>query len=333
MRWIEHVWYGRRPLAALALLPFSGLFCAGVMLRRALYRRGVLRRHRLDVPVVVVGNLAVGGTGKTPLVAELARLFSNAGWRPGLVARGYGGRARHWPQQVRPDSDPAAVGDEAVLLAGLTGCPMAVGPDRAAAARSLLEHTDVNLILSDDGLQHLALERDLEIVVIDGVRRHGNRLCLPAGPLREPLSRLRSVDLVVCHGPPGPGEYTLKSRVRTARPLAGGEPRPLEAFRGRRVHVVAGIGHPERFFGMLGRLGIDVVPHPFPDHHAFEPRDLAFDRDGLPVLMTSKDAVKCRRFADARMWEVPLEVELDPRLPERLFSLLPPPGSRETPIP
>jgi len=178
VRGIEAVWYGRRPLAVLGLLPLSALFCAGVALRRACYRWGLLRRHRLGVPVVVVGNLVVGGTGKTPLVAELARLFAQAGWRPGLVSRGYGGRARHWPQQVRPDSDPAAVGDEAVLLARLTGCPMAVGPDRVAAARSLLEHTDVNLILADDGLQHLALERDLEIVVIDGVRRHGNRLCL-----------------------------------------------------------------------------------------------------------------------------------------------------------
>ncbi len=325
MRWIEHVWYGRRPLAVLALLPFSGLFCAGVALRRTLYRWGLLRRYRLGVPVVVVGNLAVGGTGKTPLVGELARLCSKAGWRPGLVSRGYGGRARRWPQQVRPDSDPATVGDEAVLLARLTGCPMAVGPDRVAAARSLLEHTDVNLILSDDGLQHLALERDIEIVVIDGVRRHGNGLCLPAGPLREPLSRLRNVDLVVCHGPPGPGEYTLKSRVRTALPLVGGESLALEAFRGRRVHAVAGIGHPDRFFGMLERLGIEVVPHPFPDHHPYAPEELTFGQDGLPVLMTSKDAVKCRRFADARMWEVPLEVELDPRLPERLFSLLPSP--------
>ncbi|RMG28219.1 MAG: tetraacyldisaccharide 4'-kinase [Gammaproteobacteria bacterium] len=326
MNGLDRLWYGRRPLAVLALLPLTALYCTLVTVRRFLYRRGLLRRHRLPVPVVVVGNLAVGGTGKTPLVAALARQLREAGWQPGLVARGYGGRARQWPQQVRPDSDPAVVGDEAVLLARLTGCPMAVGPDRVAAAQALVEHAGVDLVLSDDGLQHLALARDVEIVVVDGIRRHGNRLCLPAGPLREPLRRLRDVDLVVCNGPPGPGEVPMHTRIREAVPLTGGPARPLADFRGRRVHAVAGIGHPERFFGLLRRMGIEVLPHPFPDHHPYRPGDLAFEPPDLPVFMTAKDAVKCRRFAEERMWEIPLEVELDPRILETVRARLPAPS-------
>ncbi|WJW76781.1 tetraacyldisaccharide 4'-kinase [Thiohalobacter sp. IOR34] len=322
LRHLPELWYRRHPLLVL-LLPLSLLYCGLVLLRRQAYRLGLLRTRRLAVPVIVVGNISVGGTGKTPLVAWLAERLAAAGYRPGLVARGYGGRARSWPQQVRPDSDPAAVGDEPVLLARLSGRPMAVGPDRVAAAEALLAHSDCDLIISDDGLQHYRLARDIEIAVIDGVRRLGNGLCLPAGPLREPPSRLQTVDFKVCNGVAGPGEYAMRLSIRKARRLNdAADERPLAAFRGSPVHALAGIGHPQRFFEALRRQGLEIIPHSFPDHHAFQAADLAFAADGRPVLMTEKDAVKCQRLGLDNLWLVPLEVQLDARFEAELLERL-----------
>lgn len=315
----DDIWYGRSPWI-LPLLPLAGIYCAVVGVRRLAYRWKLLRMQRLPVPVIVVGNLTVGGTGKTPLIAWLAEFLRVQGFRPGLVARGYGGTARHWPQQVRADSDPRAVGDEPVLLTRLTGCPMAVAPDRVAAAQALLEHSRCDVILSDDGLQHYALGRDLEIAVIDGVRRFGNRWCLPAGPLREPVSRLASVDLVVSNGLAGSNEFAMAVQVGDAVNLLTGERCPLEAFRGQRIRAIAGIGRPERFFEALRRQGLDVEGHVFPDHHAYRPEDLAF-ADGA-LLMTEKDAVKCRRFAQAHYWAVTTRTVLPAAFGERVLEIL-----------
>jgi tetraacyldisaccharide 4'-kinase len=314
-------WYRRSPWLLL-LAPLSLLFRLAVLCRLLMYRAGLLASHRLPVPVIVVGNLAVGGTGKTPLVGWLAEHATRAGRQPGIVARGYGGDAVHWPQQVRPDSDPAVVGDEAVLLAGKTGCPMAVGPDRVAAARALLEHSQCDMVLSDDGLQHYALQRDIEIAVIDGVRRFGNGLCLPAGPLREPVKRLARVDLVVVNGLGNRGEYPMTMRLTRVRSLNDpGEERELRSLHGTSVHAVAGIGNPGRFFSALREAGLRVEEHAFPDHHVFVPKDLQFG-DDRPVVMTEKDAVKCRDLVVDNCWFAPVTIDLPQEFSDRFDELL-----------
>ncbi len=321
MKRLDYYWYTRSPWLVL-LTPLSLLYRVGVWLRRHAYRSGILSSYRLARPVIVVGNLTAGGTGKTPLVAWLAGYLRQKGLRPGIVARGYGGKARSWPQQVRADSDPGIVGDEAVMLAGMTGCPMAVAPDRVAAARELLDHSDCNVIISDDGLQHYALQRDLEIAVIDGVRRFGIGFLLPAGPLREPLRRLREVDLVVVNGLAGGGEYPMRMLAGKARGLREPELlRLLTDFRGKSVHAVAGIGNPARFFQTLQQHGMRVAEHVFPDHHRFQADDIRFG-DDRPVFMTEKDAVKCRQFASGNEWVVPVRAEMSKEFCKRLDELL-----------
>ena len=295
---------------ALVLWPLSLLFGLVAGIRRLAYRVGLLRVHRVGRPVIVIGNITVGGTGKTPLVSWAARHLQRMGLRPGVVSRGYGGTATTWPQQVRADSDPRVVGDEAVLVARHAGCPVAVGPDRVAAARALLTHQSCDILLSDDGLQHYALGRDLEIAVLDGVRRLGNGMRLPAGPLREGPRRLRSVDMVVVNGQGMAGEFSARLRPGAAVNLVTGERRALRAFRGIPVHAVAGIGHPARFFDMLGHAGLEVMTQPFGDHHRFAQKDVSFC-DGAPVLMTEKDAVKCEGFAETNHWSVPVELQPD----------------------
>jgi len=312
----DFFWKPRHPVALL-LWPLSLLFGVVSAIRRFAYRAGVLTVHRIGVPVVVVGNISVGGTGKTPLVVWLANHLQRNGLRPGIVTRGYGGRARNWPQQVRGDSDAAVVGDEAVLLARRTGCPVSAGPDRVATARALLQYHDCDLIISDDGLQHYALGRDLEIAVIDGTRRLGNRFLLPAGPLRERAGRLATVDLVLVNGPGGRGEHSSRVRAEQVIGLRTAERRLLRDFDGIRVHGVAGVGNPDRFFRLLAEAGLDVVPHPFPDHHRFVSDDLAFDDDD-PVLMTEKDAVKCEPFARAHHWYVTIGLQPEAAFIHRL---------------
>lgn len=321
MKRLEYCWYTRRPWLIL-LTPVSFIYCLGMRLRWLCYRAGLLSCERLPVPVVVVGNLTVGGTGKTPLVGWLARHLQQAGYRPGIVARGYRGKARHWPQQVRADSDPVMVGDEAVMLAGMSNCPMAVGPQRVQAAQALLEHSGCDVIISDDGLQHYALQRDIEIAVIDGVRRLGNGFCLPAGPLREPASRLRRVDLLVVNGLGNHGEYPMRMRTPHALRLNNeNDVRELADFRGQQVHAVAGIGNPERFFGALRQAGMHVAEHVFPNHHGYTSRDVDFD-DDLPVLMTAKDAVKCRGFRLQNAWYVPVTIDMGADFSARVLELL-----------
>lgn len=317
--WLDAA-YSKHP-ALWLLRPLSLIYAAVVQLRRWMYRHAWLRVVRLPVPVVVVGNVTLGGTGKTPLCVYLATLLSRQGWRVGIVSRGYGGQARQWPQQVRADSDPAVVGDEAVLLARRTGLPMAVGRDRVAAAEALIAAHACDLILADDGLQHYRLGRDIEIAVIDGVRRLGNRVCLPAGPLREPASRLLTVDFKVAQGAAGRGEFSMHYRPLPLCSLLSDQSLSLESLRGLKVHAVAGTGHPERFFTLLRSLGAECIPHAFPDHYTFVATDLAF-ADPHPVVMTEKDAVKCVRFANARMWYLPIQAVLPELFAERVIQRL-----------
>lgn len=309
----------RGGLPALLLAPLGWLMAVLVLLRRRLYRHGLRRSQRLPVPVIVVGNIFVGGTGKTPLVIWLCQRLQAQGYRPGIVLRGYGGRASSWPQQVQADSDPEQVGDEAVLLARQTGVPVAAGPQRAAAASLLLE-AGCDVIISDDGLQHYALARDAEIAVIDAGRGLGNGRCLPAGPLREPRSRLASVDLVVANGAPSAlTPYFFQLVAEPLQPLssAAGSAAPA----GGRVHAVAGIGNPQRFFDQLRRLGFDPIEHPFPDHHRYRAEELSFG-DDLPILMTAKDAVKLSGLASARCWVLPVRAEPDVATCNALDALL-----------
>lgn len=317
---LNEIWASRHSVA-IALLPLSWLFCGIVWLRRRYYRLRNRFQRRLPVPVIVVGNLTVGGTGKTPLVIWLATYLRSHGYRPGIVSRGYGGKARHWPQFVTADSDPRLVGDEPVLIAARSDCPVVAAPDRAQAARALHEKFDGNVIVSDDGLQHYGLMRDIEIAVIDGARRFGNGWCLPAGPLREPVTRLREVDYVITNGIAAAGKYAMRLNGETAVGLRDPyERRPLATFRGQTVHAVAGIGHPDRFFGLLKFHGLEIEAHPFPDHHVYTPDDLAFDR--RPILMTEKDAVKCKAFAQRNHWSVPVTAVPDAVFADRLLEQL-----------
>jgi tetraacyldisaccharide 4'-kinase len=315
---LTETWYRPSPVTAL-LIPFAWLYCLLAVLRRGLYRAGIFRRARARVPVIVVGNITVGGSGKTPLVIWLARELRARGYRPGVITRGYGGSAAAWPQVVAPDSDPAGVGDEPVLIARHAGCPVAADPDRVRAARQI-EALGCDVILSDDGLQHYRLARDIEIAVIDGARRFGNGRCLPAGPLREPAGRLKSVHLVITQGDAGEGEHRFDLVETGYRAVAGGEPKPVDFFRGRKAHAVAGIGNPGRFFAHLRRLGVDVIAHPFPDHHAFRAADVRFG-DDLPVIMTEKDAVKCRSFSGP-LWYLTVEARPEAALAPALAARL-----------
>ena len=313
------LWYGPRHPLTVALAPLGWIYCGVARLRRHGYRRGWFAVRRPGVPVVVVGNLTVGGTGKTPLVLQIAELALARGWHPAILLRGYGGRARDWPRQVAADADPAAVGDEAVLLARRGLCPVVAGPDRGAAAELAVDRLGCDLILCDDGLQHYRLARDLEIAVVDGVRGLGNGRCLPAGPLREPAARLASVDLVIANGGSGPG-HRFELVPGAAWSLADPRRRrPLGQFSGERVTAVAGIGNPGRFFAMLRGLGIAVTERPYPDHHPYSAADAAGWGAG-PVLMTEKDAVKCTAFAGPDHWVCPVEARPDPGFVTAVFA-------------
>lgn len=319
------VFWARRGPRACLLLPLAWVFGALARLRR---RR--LQPQRVAVPVIVVGNIAVGGSGKTPVVEWLIRTLRAAGYRPGVISRGHGGQVAD-VAEVRADGDPQRFGDEPVLLARQCGCPLVVGRDRAAAARELLRlHPDCDVIVADDGMQHYRLARDVEIAVVDEATL-GNRFLLPAGPLREPLRRLAEVDLVIAHGPlsaavrahtGGVALYPMRlegSELRNVRDPA--QRCALTALAGKRVHAVAGIGRPQRFFDHLTAFGIEVLAHPFPDHHPFAAHDLEFGEQ-LPILMTSKDAVKCRAFAAAECWELPVQAHLGSGAAERILEKL-----------
>ncbi len=320
-RWITDVWYEDHFIGAL-LMPLGFLFSDVVKFRKFLYRIGVLKRHKLSVPVVVVGNITVGGTGKTPLTIWLANLLQASGFKPGIISRGYGGKAEDWPQRVTPDSDPHFIGDEALLMAKQTGCPIAVGPIRAAAAQLLIAEAGCDLIISDDGLQHYALHRDIEIAVVDGERRFGNGYCLPAGPLREPIERLNSVDFVIVNGDAyEENELAMRLVGDELVNCSTGTLKNLSDFKDVECHALAGIGNPKRFFKVLESAGIPCKAHSFPDHHQYQSNEIVFG-DDKPVLMTEKDAVKCMGFAGAQHWYLPVKVVPDSSFSEQFLNLL-----------
>ena len=325
------LWY-EQPSRFSPLQPISWLYGAVTSVRRTAYRQGWLRSQRIAKPVIVIGNLTVGGTGKTPLTIWLAAHLRQRGIEVGLVSRGYG--RRDGGLRVVTSSSPwQEVGDEPLILNRRSGCTTIVANDRVAGARELSDRGS-QVILSDDGLQHLSMARDCEIIVIDSVRGFGNGRVLPAGPLREHPSRVRAADAVVVNGgadgepvrgvPPELATAALRMRLvaTEARQVAGaGQAKPLEAFRGRPVHAVAGIGNPQRFFSDLRGHGLDIIEHPFPDHHALSAADLDFG-DGLAVLMTEKDAVKCRSVAGPRLWYVPVEAALSEADARKLLELV-----------
>lgn len=321
MRAIERHWQSRNFLSNL-LAPLGALYCGVASLRRLAYQRRWLQVQALPVPVVVVGNLTVGGTGKTPLVIWLCELLRRDGYRPGVVSRGYGGNSRLWPLDVTAATDPVAAGDEPVMIAEATGCPVVAGPDRVAAARAIIAKHRVNIVVSDDGLQHYRLGRDIEICVVDGARRFGNGRCLPAGPLREPVTRLKHADLIVTNGNAQAGEYGMRMVVRSLRHLPSGKRKPVGEFpRDAPIHAVAGTGNPSRFFALLREQGFRIEEHAFPDHHRFRPRDLEFSGEA-PIVMTTKDAVKCRAFATGRHWALEVSAEPAPEFAKRLLRLI-----------
>ena len=311
-------WFdGRTPPWHARLL--AGAYAAAVAVRAALYRRGLLRSAHPGRPVLVVGNLIAGGSGKTPLTIAIVDRLLAEGFKPGVASRGYGREQPDTARWVEAGTDTALGGDEPVLIARRTGVPVRVDRDRVAAARALID-AGCDIVVCDDGLQHYRLLRDVEIEVIDGRRRYGNGRSIPAGPLREPVARGASCDFRVVNlgatravetAPDacGFGEWPMRLAVDDARALLGARAMPLSAFAGRRVHAVAGIGDPERFFETLRGAGIGVVPHAFADHHRYVAEDLRFGSD-LPVLMTEKDAVKCTGFAGDDHYAVAVRAEL-----------------------
>lgn len=309
---MEAHWY-RSSLdsVAILLLPFSWIFSRLVAFRRYLYRIGFKKTTFLSVPVIVVGNITVGGTGKTPFVLWLAEFLKENNFKPGIVSRGVGGQQKLAPRFVEKNSDPALVGDEAILLAK-SGCPVVIGIDRVAAARELVAKKNCDVIISDDGLQHYRLGRAVEIAMIDGDRGLGNQQLLPAGPLREKPARLKEVDFVI--------EQVSEKRDSNYWPVwlekndlvavsNSLQKKSLSDFKNQSVHAVAAIGNPDRFFNFLREQGLNVIPHVFPDHYLYQAADLNFS-DSFPIIMTEKDAVKCEQFSDERFWYLPVKMKV-----------------------
>jgi tetraacyldisaccharide 4'-kinase len=318
--WLDKFWYGGVS-PPWWMKPLSAAYAAISGIRRLAYSRHLARSARLPCPVIVVGNLSVGGTGKTPLVCWLAGQLVELGFRPGVVSRGYGGSSRA-ARLVQAADDSNKVGDEAILLARRSRVPVATGRNRPAAAR-LLINAGCDVIVSDDGLQHYALQRDCEIIVIDGDRRFGNGRLLPAGPLRETPARLERADAIVTNGGDGGSDGAMRMRLLATGAIAMkyGTPKPLREFSGQPVHAIAAIGNPQRFFTMLRAVGISVIEHALPDHAKLGIDDISF-ADDLPVLMTEKDAVKCRDIAGPHHWYVPVSVAFAAGDAERLRGIV-----------
>ncbi|MCD6040041.1 MAG: lpxK [Gammaproteobacteria bacterium] len=321
---LQHHWY-RRSLSWLTffLLPFSYIFRFIVILRLFLYKHTILKIIHFPVPIIVIGNLTVGGTGKTPLVICLAHFLKAQGWRPGIVSRGSGGKKQVVPLWVDAQAEPVRVGDEALLLARHSTCPVVICIDRVAAVKELLNKTNCDVVLADDGLQHYRLGRRIEIAVLDGDRKWGNGFLLPAGPLREAPHRLNRVDFIVQQGG---GHESAYFQMR----LQGNEfvsiidlhkRCALTDFNKTKIHAVAGIGNPQRFFTTLRESGLDIIEHIFPDHYLYQEKDFNFP-DQLPIVMTEKDKVKCEVFADDRFWYLPVVAVVPEKLKNELLSKL-----------
>lgn len=316
-KYLHRAWYGGE-VTLWYFFPLTFIYVALFYLRKRAFDFGLFATESSNTPVVVVGNITVGGTGKTPLVIALANYLKEKGYKPGIVSRGYGADASIFPQLINENSTASNVGDEPLLIYEQTGAPVVVDPLRPRGVRLLVADGACDIVISDDGLQHYAMDRDIEVVVLDAERMIGNGLRLPMGPLREPASRLSSVDLLVLNGksqsPPeeklgqfGPSfEMSLNPSAFEALPHTSEMSVPkLE----NKIHAVAAIGNPQRFFATLKKLGFNIIPHEFEDHHYFKPKDLDFG-DELPIVMTAKDAVKCRDFINEKLWYLPVEASL-----------------------
>ncbi len=318
-QWLERVWY-ENGKGLFLLLPFSALYCVVSAYRRKTQSQS---QPRLSCPVIVVGNITVGGTGKTPLTIHIVKLLQKAGYKPAIITRGYGGKATNWPQSVTAVSDAGMVGDEAVLMAINTGVPVYAGADRLESVRQLMEVEDCDVIVSDDGLQHYRLPRDIQIAVIDGERQFGNGLCLPAGPLREKKERLNDFDLMVVNTGSNKQNhwYSMNMKGDTLINLKTHAEIPLDDFDDKKVHALTGIGNPQRFFSSLEKHGLDLIRHSFPDHYNFIQSDLNFN-DQHAIIMTEKDAVKCSAFASEKDWYLPVVATINENFDTQLLSLL-----------
>jgi tetraacyldisaccharide 4'-kinase len=317
--WLQKAWYQNRPLVWL-LAPLTVLFWALSGTRRLAFKLGLKKRYKLSVPVIVVGNISVGGNGKTPLVVYLAKWLQEQGYRPGVLSRGYGGTSSHYPLQVSADADPAIVGDEPLLMMQNLTCPLVVDPNRPRGGKMLLEQLACDLIICDDGLQHYALQRDVEILVMDGHRRLGNGYLLPMGPLREGAWRLNTVDLVVVNGNKASrGEHLMALESGLLTNILCPDKHKDLAEIDTPVVAAAGIGNPQRFFDLLQQRQVKLKSTlVFADHHQFTAADLPQET----LLMTEKDAVKCRHFAHPDWWYLPVEAKLSEQTKQQLLSIL-----------
>lgn len=317
MQFIARAWYQKKRWLWL-LYPLTLLFNCVANLRKNQYLTGKKTVWRAPVPVVIVGNISIGGSGKTPLAIALVEQLQRIGYKPGIVSRGYGATTKNFPYAVSVADDPLKVGDEPLLLAQRAGCPVVIDPDRVAAAKFLLQRFDCDLLISDDGMQHYALGRDIEIAVVDATRGFGNRLCLPAGPLREPVGRLDQVDFIVYNGgvtevPVTNQNKTFSMHLRPDRLVSLKDREAIESDQWpgpRKVHAVAGIGNPQRFFTTLRELGFEVTEHAFPDHHHFSASDF-IEFAEAPIVMTEKDAVKCKGSWFSHAWFLEVSAQLD----------------------
>jgi tetraacyldisaccharide 4'-kinase len=323
MNGLEKYWY-RISLPHVLLWPLSLVFLTISTVRRYLYHSGILHSDKLAAPVIIVGNISVGGTGKTPFTLWLAQQLLDAGWHPAIISRGYTKskqKRADIPRAVNINDSPDVVGDEPLLMVQRDICPVWIGRNRVVTGRALLQaFPECDVILSDDGLQHYRLQRDIEIVLVDGQRGFGNRLLLPAGPLREPISRLKSADIVVVNGGAViSGEYAMQLEGSKFYNLLN--PNIIQsanAFAGQQVHVIAGIGHPERFFSHIEHLGINAQNHAFPDHYCYKEADItSINADA--ILMTEKDAVKCASFATEQYWVLRVDAKIDPALAQLII--------------
>jgi tetraacyldisaccharide 4'-kinase len=303
------------------LLPLSGIFYLLVQLRFWLYKVGFFKIYISKIPVIVVGNITVGGTGKTPIVISMVKHFESQGKTVGVVSRGYKGNYLHKVLEVTSTTDPQECGDEPALIAQNTNAKIVVAKKRVEAVKHLTDNEKVDVIISDDGLQHYAMGRDIEIAVIDGVNRFGNGFLLPAGLLREPVKRLKSVDIIINNGANLDGELNCEIKAESFVNIASEESQPLNYFKDKECYAVAGIGNPTKFFKLLDELGVRSKNKAFVDHHRFVAEDFAFAED-YPIIMTSKDCVKCRHFATDQMWYLSVHAELNSDFYQQLESKL-----------
>ena len=309
-RLIDKLWYKKNVIFYI-LIPLEIFYWALLQTKNILYRIGILKVKKLDVPVIVVGNLTVGGTGKPPLVIEIVRSLLKNGYSPGIICRGYGGKMKNLPHLITKEDRFLLAGDDALLLLEETKCPVVIDSNKIRGCYALLNNERIDTIISDDGLQHPQLARDIEIAVVDGKRRCGNGPLIPAGPLRESAARLNKIDLVVVNGGSKmKNEYSMSGTLTYAVRLLDGKKKELSTFEQETIDAICGIGNPDRFFDDLNNAGVKVRKHYYPDHYLYKPEDLCkFNSSRL--FMTSKDAIKCRQFAQIDWWVIPQSIEIE----------------------